>query len=405
VVHQYEYLSTDPRSNPMINPSIIHSPHYAWLKVLDRNGQLISDRVAAVIIAPGDNLGQQSRGVGAAPNQFLDIFYKDGVAYANHDYSRADETFVMGDSAESTDTQDTSFQQPYLFNDQLVYITIDELMQAVNKRVLAESKWLLNAYAQSSGSFPNAADLSVMTIMSDTYVTGGSQTGFVPFDVTDSCQCISAERCTCRFGVVESVTMFRNNGTWKSAEDTGACTSILKASGQECTCKGAGSCSRTFSTQTTSFICDVDGVCTTQNLTVSNLNKYIYTLPSHADIYRASNNCQTIGKTVQCSGIGGFQVGLKEAAWVKQNGWQQYLYYAWSPASQLQVGMQQGVQALLIAMGAPINSEMAVNQSRPSDSIADYLDSIENANGDTQYDSRLKKASTHYNDEIWIVLP
>src|SRR5690606_22147285 len=123
-------------------------------KVLDRNGQLVADRVAAVIIAPGDNLGQQKREEGASPDQFLDTFYKEGVAYANSDYDRADETVVKGDDVGSVDRRDTSVSQPYLFNDQLVYITLDELIQAINKRVLAESQWLLNAYARNNGNFP-----------------------------------------------------------------------------------------------------------------------------------------------------------------------------------------------------------------------------------------------------------
>lgn len=405
VVHQYEYLSTDSRSNPIINPSIIHHPNYPWLMVLDRNGQLISDRVAAVIIAPGNNIGSQSRADGATPDQFLDGFIKNGVQYANSDYDSADEDFVMGDAVESIDTNDASFSQPYWFNDQLVYITIDELIQAINKRVFAESKWLLNAYNHNNGFFPNAADLHTSTIESNRYITGVNKSGFVPFDVTDDCGCESAERCTCRFGAIASVTMFRHSGSWKNTEDIGACRSTLKASGQECTCTGAGSCSRTFSTQITRFICDAVGLCTTQNLSPNVNNKMSYTLPNYADIHQASNGCQIIKDTVQCNAEGNFQVGLRESAWLKQNDWQQYLYYAWSPTRQLQVGTQQHIEALLIAMGAPIYSELAVNQTRPSSLLTDYLDSAENTDGDVIYESVLKKASIHYNDAISIVSP
>ena len=405
VVHQYEYLSTDSRSNPIINPSIVHHPNYPWLMVLDRNGQLISDRVAAVIIAPGNNLGSQNRADGAMQDQFLDGFIKNGVQFANNDYDSADEDFVMGDAVESIDTHDVSFSQPYLFNDQLVFITIDELIQAINKRVFAESKWLLNAYNHNNGFFPNAADLHASTIQNNHYAAGINQSGFVPFDVTDSCQCVSAERCNCRFGAIASVTLLRHSGTWKSTEDVGACTSTLKASGQECTCTGAGSCSRTFSTQTTRFSCDAAGLCTTQNLSTNVNNKMIYTLPNYADIHQASNGCQMVKDTIQCNAEGDFQIGLREAEWLKQNNWQQYLYYAWSSTRQLQVGNQQHIAALLIAVGAPIHSEMAVNQVRPSSLIADYLDSAENTDGDAIYESVLKKASANYNDVISIVSP
>jgi hypothetical protein len=404
VVHQYEYLSTDPRSDPVINPSIIHHPNYPWLKVLDRNGQLIADRVAAVIIAPGENLGSQNRAEGARPHQFLDSLTKEGVLYANSDYDQADEDFVMGGSTESIDALDTTVGRPYLFNDQLVYITADELITAINKRVIAETKWLLNAYEDSNGFFPNAADLQTTTIQSNRYIAGVSQTGFVPFDVTDSCQCSSAERCFCRFGAVASVTLVRNSGTWRSAEDMGACRSTLKASGQECTCTGAGSCSRTFSTQSTRFICDATGLCTTQNLTLDQ-HKYIYTLPKHADVDQASNHCKIVRQTIECNAEGHFQIGLRQASWLKQNGWQQYLYYAWSPTRQLQAGTRKHIAALLIAVGEPINTELAVHQARPSDSIVDYLDSAEHTDGDTTYESVLKKKSNHYNDAIFIVSP
>lgn len=405
VVHQYEYLSGDSRSDPMINPSIIHHPTYPWLKVRDRNGQLVSDRVAAVILAPGENIGVQSRVDGATPNQFLDAFNKDGKRYANDDYDSADEDFVMGGDADTIDDNDTSFIQPYLFNDHLVYITIDELMQAINKRVSAESKWLLNAYEAANGRFPNAADLSFASIQGNTYIAGEHLMGFVPFDVTDSCHCISAEQCACPFGVIDSVTFYRNSGTWKHAEDTGACTSTLKASNKECTCTGAGSCSRTYPAIKTSYICDAEGLCTIENLTASENNNFTYTLPNHADFASVSESCLIIRGTVECNAKGGFRIGLNEADWLKQNGWQQYLYYAWSPTKQLQAGSKQGLAALLIATGKPISSELGVNQSRPSNVMADFLDSAENADGDVVYESVLKKTNDTYNDEIVIVSP
>jgi len=405
VVHQYDYLAADPRSNPIINPDIIHHPNVPWLKVLDRNGKLVSDHVAAVIIAPGHNIGSQNRADGAMPDQFLDGFTKNGVQYANSDYDSADEDFVMGDDFASIGTHDVSFSQPYLFNDQLVYITIDELIEAINNRVLAESKWLLNAYERNNGAFPNAANLHVSTIQSNRYIAGANQSGFMPYDVTDSCQCLSIELCDCRFGAIASVTMVRNSGTWKSTEDVGACTSTLTASGQACTCTGAGSCSRTFSAQTTSFSCDAAGLCRTQNLGTNINNKIIYRLPNYADTNQADNGCQILKDTVQCNAEGGFQVGLREADWIKQNNWQQYLYYALSPTRELQVGERRGIAALLIAMGAPIHSEVAINQSRPSNRIADYLDSVENTNGDVIYESVLKKARINYNDAISIVSP
>lgn len=405
VVHQYEYLSSDPRSNPVINPSIIHHPTYSWLKVFNHRGQLISDRVAAVILAPGENIGAQTRADGAAPDQFLDEFYLDNQLYANHDYGRADEDFVIGEDMHTVDIHDTRLRKPYLFNDQLVFITIDELLAAIHKRVIAESKWLLRAYESNNGRFPNAADFSTATIQSNIYIAGNHEAGFVPFDVTDRCHCMSATQCSCAFGVIDTVTMYRTSGTWKSAEDAGACRSTLKASGKECTCHGAGSCSRTTSSLTSRFVCDAAGTCASQQLTNNAQNVFRYSLPSYADVHSLSAGCLMNRGEVECNATGSFDIGLKAPSWLKQNGWQPYIYYAWSPLHQLQAGVQQGIAALLIAMGEPVESEMKVNQSRPSDWLGDYLDSVENTNGDTIYESTLKRSTAAYNDAVFIVSP
>ncbi len=392
VVHQYAYLSADPRSNPTINPSMLTQPNYPWLKVIDHHGQLISDRVAAVIIAPGDNVSDQSRVDGAAPDQFLDAIALDGNMYANHDYDSADEDFVM--SATATESR---------FNDQLVYITIDELIAAINKRVVAESEWLLSQYALNNKGYPNAADLRAETIQHDAYIAGASQAGFVPFDVTDRCQCLHAEQCTCSFGVVASVTMRRRYGTWKNTEDSGACTSTLKASGKTCTCTGAGSCSRRYAGNTTRFACDTNGRCQAENLKASDENQFIYTLADFAAIDTVSSHCTLFRGEVRCNGAGAFDIGLNEADWIKHNDWQQYLYYVSSPTQTLQAGEQQGLQALLIATGPPIHTEASVSQSRPSSRISDYLDSVENTDGDAVYASVLKRVNSQYNDQVFVI--
>jgi hypothetical protein len=67
LIYDYEHAEA-----PIINPGMINAPHaitpylrqggtqsYPWLQVLDRNGSLVSDRVAAVIIAPGGPMGGQ----------------------------------------------------------------------------------------------------------------------------------------------------------------------------------------------------------------------------------------------------------------------------------------------------------------------------------------------------------
>ena len=49
LLHDYQ----NPGSNPVINPSINNTPPNTWLVVRDRNGAVISNRVAAVVISSG----------------------------------------------------------------------------------------------------------------------------------------------------------------------------------------------------------------------------------------------------------------------------------------------------------------------------------------------------------------
>lgn len=139
-------------SDPVINSDTMHSA--TWLRVLDNNGNLISDRVAVVIIAPGEALSNQSRSLNATSDQYLDTFQKNGITYSNSNYDAPDEDFIMGTPMDKVSETDASYARPYLFNDQLVYITIDELMEALEKRVGRQVVASLNAYYLNSDPNP-----------------------------------------------------------------------------------------------------------------------------------------------------------------------------------------------------------------------------------------------------------
>lgn len=153
LLHNYAPTGSE-LPNPIINPNLINTTT-GWLSVRDRNGAVVSSRVAAVIIAPGNAIGSQSRSNTAAASNFLDEFQKSGTNYSNFNNNQE---FVMGDSSGRVDEKDASYTRPYLFNDQLVYITIDELMEALEKRVGREVVTKLNAYYATNGFFPFATD-------------------------------------------------------------------------------------------------------------------------------------------------------------------------------------------------------------------------------------------------------
>lgn len=175
MIYDYEHSE-----NPIINPGMINAPHtntpymrqsgtqsYPWLMVLDRNGKLISDRVAAVIIAPGSPNENQSRS-SSAPNasEFLDGFKIGAANYKNSDSALADEDFIIGEDGRNVPISDTGFVKPYYFNDKLVYITIDELMAAVEKRVGEQVRSSLKVYKETNGYYPYAAKLGTTVMYS-----------------------------------------------------------------------------------------------------------------------------------------------------------------------------------------------------------------------------------------------
>jgi len=393
LVHKYE----SPSADPIINPSIINDPVYPWLRVLDRNGALISDRVAAVIIAPGSPIGAQNRSSATPnPSEFLDTFQIGATIYSNANYDTPNEDFIISQDSRNVADVDATYVKPYAFNDQLVFITIDELITALNYRVAAEAKSLLNQYNIKNSHYPYAADLGSAL---NNHVSSGINTkGMLPIDVTDNCSCTSATSCSCSFKPIASVALERESGTWNTTQDSGSCSSANGAPSDTCTCTGAGSCTRFGTT----FVCDSLGVCT-HNLSGS--NKFIYTVPDYADIYSFSVGCVRFDNQVDCNDAGSFSIGLKEPPWFKPNLWQDYLYYEWSAVSNLQLGFKSGLTAILINTGDVKTSEIGWPQSRPSSDIRDYLDSMENTNNDSAFDAANKRKTNNYNDQPFVVAP
>lgn len=385
--------------DPIINPSVIDNPMYAWMKVLDRNGALVSDRVAAVIIAPGDPIGRQSRSVVAPPSEFLDTFKIGENAYSNADYTKADEDFIIGEDSRNVSSADTTFVQPYNFNDKLVYITIDELIAALNNRAAAEASNLLNSYKAKTGQFPFAANLGAVS--NNNISSPSNQQGSLPIDVTDTCSCRSYQSCGCSFKPIISVTftLDSSSGTWKNPA-TLLCT---RTTSKKCTCTGAGRCDSTIGNY---FECDNSGNCDTDK---TGSNKFTFIIPSYVGIPALSGACTLVSGNVDCNDLGAFDLGLKQNSWFKDNLWQDYFYYEWSSASNLQVGSKTGIKALLVATGRTIVSAPFATkgspQIRPSNNIADYLDSPENTDGNLIFDATNKQKTSNYNDQAYIVAP
>lgn len=408
LTHIYENTPVTLVHDPVINPDILLYPQnnpdtnnypaiqsevrsYPWLKVLDSNGALISDRVAAIIIAPGNAIGGQNR-TAAAPNssQFLDGFVLGGNSYSNASYLVADQAFIMGQDSRTVGVNDTRFVKPYYFNDKLVYVTIDELMLALNNRAASEASSFLNQYKAKTGQFPYAAPLNSLL---NNHVSGlSSYKGLVPIDGTDLCTCQSQYKCSCSFKPISKVTFTRGSGTWAST--LGACTRYSA----KCNCDGLGSCTN----GSEYFACDSTGNC---DHNISGSNSFAFTVPDYANIQVLSGGCYISGKQAICNDAANLQIGLDVPDWFKDSLWQDFLYYQWSSANDLKVGERGNKNAILISVGPSVINELGHLQNRPSLLIEDYLDSNENINNDQQFDAFTKRKLINYNDQVFIVAP
>ena len=153
-----------PSSNPVvINPAIADAPTYPWLQVRDKSGRLISDRVAAVVISAGPVLGTQNRAGGiAGPAAYLDSITINGTAYSNANYEVANEVFIAGEA-----TDRLSSEKQTGFNDILVFITIDELLAALQNRAIGEAATVLRTYYSASAVAANDRFFPYTSLLSD----------------------------------------------------------------------------------------------------------------------------------------------------------------------------------------------------------------------------------------------
>ncbi|MDD3815014.1 MAG: hypothetical protein PHZ02_10245 [Desulfocapsaceae bacterium] len=128
-------------SYPVLN-SEISNQNNGWFTVVNGQGTVLTNRAAVVIMAPGGVIQSQDRsGVAPAATQFLEGITINGTTFTNYAVETGDTGFVV------RPTDDTT-------NDQLIYITIDELMTSVEQRVTGEFKKLINDYRSACTQYP-----------------------------------------------------------------------------------------------------------------------------------------------------------------------------------------------------------------------------------------------------------
>lgn len=398
-------------SDPIINSSILNNQ---WLKVLDRNGVLISDRVAAVIIAPGNPIGTQSRTALAPASEFLDTFKIGSKTYSNADYTKLDEDFILGEDSRNVSKDDLTFDKPYYFNDRLVYITIDELMAALEKRVGEVVKANLKAYATANaGNYPFAAVLGGVGSTRKYRCINDNLIGSLPLDnPADSCTYVatsSTVNSVCNFKDIASIE-FRRNYADSFVDSDKACIHL----GNTCTCTGAGSCSD----ETTNFSCDDNGACSANvagrirflGAGFDTSSSPVCTLGSVSSCQSRTVTCELPSPTATTLGYSCSERITTLPAWFYANRWQDTVFYELKrvdDTDNINVGSKTA-RAVVITTGAPILNSLvakATPQVRPSCNVNDYLDSGENTSLNSTYDSTNKLRSNNYNDQIFVVVP
>ncbi len=409
-------------SKPVIHSGMVNTPEYPWLKVMDRNGNLISDRVAVVIIAPGAPLPGQNRASTAPdPREYLDSFKIGDKSYSNADYDNVDEDFVMGEDSRHLSDVETMIFRPYYFNDKLTYITIDELMSGLEKRALLEARQQLRSYysasAASAGNrfYPYAAALGDAQNMCEE----GRLGGFLPIQPA-SATCSSGQSCTLSFS--RAAVTFSPDDAVAYGSSTGACSRLNGS----CSCTGAGACTKATS-PAKAFTCNANGVCNSSGASPGGSFTFTYA-PKVPDVTEVSGACSGGNGTVTCTGAGDFssprsscshaKPGLANLPrWFTVNLWQQNIYYALAPnctstvagceGAGLIVGGRNPVNALVIATGRalPATAVKPSAQTPYTNNITDYLDSIENTDNDAVYDAEATPRNSMYNDQVMIVAP
>ena len=408
-------------------------PH-PWLTVRDSSGNIVSNRVAVVLMMPNSALTGQSRPT--APlnpvSNYLDtITVPVGCAIpcvpGIYNNAGLNNEFILFNQAGSTNTA----------NDQLVYITIDELIRAVERRATQEAALQLKKYYVNSSAlpanrfYPYAANLGD----ANNACVNNQVNGLIPI-LPAYADCQNSASCTTDFSA--TTVSFTLSSGLAFTSNTPSCSRVAGS----CKCTGAGNCRRGGIRYTCTAVGTV-GNCQSTGGGSAGTFSFIYT-PKVPDVTVVSGACTGSGGVVNCiGGAGKFSSPVTSCVhaspgisslptWFTDNRWQDYIYYAISKnysanppppphtpslaVPDLTVGSTPNVQALVIASGAALPATEAqplIGQSPPpSIYITDYLDSKKNTDGgtlsdpkDVIYDSTSKMKANNYNDQPLIVAP
>jgi hypothetical protein len=168
---------------------------FPWLNVVDDRGNLLSSEVAIVLILPGPpvNAAQQR----SAPNDRSPTAYLEGLTvaagcpapcvpgtYNDAAYTVANGlawTFVDAPQSTALGPPPSYYQQPFAFNDRLIYVTASEYLEAMETHARLDALNTLSQFNLSHGFLPYSGDnVSPTTPLSTNCTTLNSRFGLLP---------------------------------------------------------------------------------------------------------------------------------------------------------------------------------------------------------------------------------
>jgi hypothetical protein len=145
---------------------------FPWLRVVDDRGNLLSSEVAIVLILPGPPVANAQTRI--APIDHSPAAYLEGLTvaagcpapcvpgtYNNASYTVASGlawTFIAAPSSTSLGPPASYYQQPFTFNDRLIYITAGEYFEAMEQRARLAVLQTLTTFRASNGYLPYSGD-------------------------------------------------------------------------------------------------------------------------------------------------------------------------------------------------------------------------------------------------------
>ena len=172
---------------------------YPWLTVRDENGNVLSNKVAAVLILPGPPIatGNRTQARSAAspgnPADYLDAIslplgcsLSCAATYDNADLTNQFIRIPPGTRYPNNAEDASKAGQALAFNDTLIYLTIDELMPFIERRVLSEMSAAIKDSKVKTGSYPWAATFASPVSYAPFKSSPGTSSGLFPFFIANS---------------------------------------------------------------------------------------------------------------------------------------------------------------------------------------------------------------------------